>query len=135
MVDPFVRLFIGLQALQFRALAAIPLCSGPYRQIGDKRPQKTGYEQENGHCSVTFSMTLKSIFVWASDASDRVINVVTFIAIGVEHVCNRKGLSILGYYHACGSICAGRLNIFAHFVPHRLNTAATDATEPPIALR
>ncbi len=85
----------------------------------------------------------QSVFVWASDASDRVINVVTFIAInvvtfiaiGVEHVCNRKGLSILGYYHACGSICAGRLNIFAHFVPHRLNTAATDATEPPIALR
>ena len=55
MVDPFVRLFIGLQALQFRALAAISLRSGPYRQIGDKRPQKSGYEQEDGHCAASIA--------------------------------------------------------------------------------
>ena len=72
---------------------------------------------------------LKGFTVWTEKPAFAWLALPDFLALGFApqvHIVTKVWL---------GVVDARTDAVSAHFVPHRLNTAATDATEPPIALR
>ena len=72
---------------------------------------------------------LNGFTVWTEKPAFAWLALPDFLALSFApqvHIIAKIGLRIVE---------ASAVTVSAHFVPHRLNTAATDATEPPIALR
>lgn len=72
---------------------------------------------------------LKGFTVWTEKPAFSWLALPNFLTLAFApqvHVIAEIGLRIVE---------TSAVTVSAHFVPHRLNTAATDATEPPIALR